>query len=33
MGYKFLTKIIADVAWGADEIRDTFGKAFYTRKK
>lgn len=33
MGYKFLTKIITDCAWGADEIRDTFGKAFYTRKK
>lgn len=31
MGYKFLTKIIADAFWGADEIRDTFGKAFYTR--
>ena len=32
MGYKFITKIIVDAAWGADEIRDTFGKAFYTRK-
>jgi hypothetical protein len=32
MGYKFITKIICDAAWGADEIRDTFGKAFYTRK-
>lgn len=33
MGYKFITKIIVDCAWGADEIRDTFGKAFYTRAK
>jgi hypothetical protein len=32
MGYKFIQKIIVDAAWGADEIRDTFGKAFYTRK-
>jgi hypothetical protein len=32
MGYKFITKIIVDCAWGADEIRDTFGKSFYTRK-
>ncbi len=32
MGYKFITKIIVDAAWGADEIKDTFGKAFYTRK-
>lgn len=31
-GYKFLTKIIVDAAWGADEIRDTWGKSFYTRK-
>ena len=31
MGYKFITKIIVDAAWGADEIRDTFGKCFYTR--
>lgn len=33
MGYKFITKVITDCAWGADEIRDGFGKAFYTRKK
>tara|TARA_Y100000310_G_C20701833_1_gene830677 strand:+ start:2862 stop:3719 length:858 start_codon:yes stop_codon:yes gene_type:complete len=32
LGYKFITKIITDAAWGADEIRDTFGKSFYTRK-
>lgn len=32
-GYKFLNLIICDAFWGADEIRDTFGKAFYTRKK
>ena len=31
MGYKFLTKIICDCAWGCAEIRDTFGIAFYTR--
>jgi len=33
MGYKFITKVIVDAAWGVGEIRDTFGKAFYTRKK
>lgn len=33
MSYKFIQKIIVDCAWGADEIRDTFGKSFYTRKK
>jgi hypothetical protein len=33
MGYKFITKVIVDAAWGADELRDTFGKAFYTRSK
>lgn len=33
MGYKFISKVIVDGIWGADEIRDTFGKAFYTRKK
>ena len=32
LGWKFITKIIVDSAWGADEIRDLFGKAFYTRK-
>lgn len=31
LGWKFMTKIIVDCAWGADEIRDTFGKSFYTR--
>ena len=31
LGYKFMTKIITDVAWGADEIRDAFGYSFYTR--
>jgi len=33
LGYKFITKVICDAAWGADEIRDTFGKSFYTRSK
>lgn len=33
MGYKFITKIIVDSAWGADEIRDAFGIPFYTRSK
>ena len=33
LGYKFIQKIIVDSAWGADEIRDTFGKSFYTQKK
>lgn len=32
MGYKFISKVIVDAAWGAAELRDTFGKAFYTRK-
>ncbi len=32
MGYKFIVKVIVDTAWGADEIRETFGKSFYTRK-
>jgi len=32
MGYKFISKIIVDSAWGVAEIRDTFGKSFYTRK-
>jgi len=32
LGYKFITKIIVDSAFGAAEIRDVFGKAFYTRK-
>ena len=31
LGWKFISKIIVDAAWGADEIRDSFGKAFYTR--
>ena len=31
LGYKFTHKIITDCAWGVGEIRDTFGKAFYTR--
>lgn len=31
LGWKFIHKIITDVAWGVAEIRDTFGKAFYTR--
>jgi len=31
LGYKFITKIIVDCAWGAIELRETFGKAFYTR--
>ena len=33
LGWKFQHIIIADSAWGADEIRDTFGKSFYTRLK
>jgi len=32
LGWKFQHMIIVDAAWGAEEIRDTFGKAFYTRK-
>lgn len=32
MSYKFIQKVIVDAAWGVAEIRDTFGKAFYTRK-
>jgi len=32
MGYKFITKIIVDAAWGVAELRDTWGKSFYTRK-
>ena len=31
MGYKFISKVIVDAAWGADVIRTTFGKSFYTR--
>jgi len=31
MGYKFIAKVIVDAAWGVAEIRDTFGKSFYTR--
>jgi hypothetical protein len=33
MGYKFVQKIITDSFWGVGELRDTFGKAFYTRAK
>lgn len=33
LGYKFIRKVIVDSFWGADEIRDGFGKSFYTRKK
>ncbi|KKL51614.1 hypothetical protein LCGC14_2293740 [marine sediment metagenome] len=32
LGWKFIVKIIVDAAWGYSEIRDLFGKAFYTRK-
>lgn len=32
MGYKFIVKVIVDAAWGKAELRDTFGKSFYTRK-
>lgn len=32
LGWKFLVKIIVDAAWGSNELRDVFGKAFYTRK-
>lgn len=32
LGYKFETKIICDTAWGVDELRDSFGYSFYTRK-
>ena len=31
-GWQFEHVIIVDAAWGCAEIRDTFGKAFYTRK-
>jgi hypothetical protein len=31
LGWKFLTKIIVDCAWGKAELRDVFGKSFYTR--
>jgi hypothetical protein len=33
LGYKFINKVIVDCIWGADEVRDTFGKSFYTRSK
>ena len=33
LGYKFIRKVIVDSFWGADEVRDSFGKSFYTRKK
>lgn len=33
MGYKFITKIIVDAAWGVGELRDNFGIPFYTRSK
>lgn len=32
LGWQFQHMIIVDAAWGAAEIRDTFGKSFYTRK-
>ena len=32
LGWKFIVRIIVDAAWGSNELRDTFGKAFYTRK-
>ncbi len=32
LSWKFILKIMVDSAWGSNEIRDTFGKAFYTRK-
>jgi hypothetical protein len=32
LSWKFQHMIICDIAWGAEEIRDTFGKSFYTRK-
>ena len=31
MGYKFISKVIVDCAWGANVTRTTFGKSFYTR--
>ena len=31
LGWKFISKIIVDAAYGAGELRDTFGKSFYTR--
>ena len=31
LGWKFITKIIVDAAWGRAELRDNFGKSFYTR--
>jgi hypothetical protein len=33
LGFEFQQMIIVDAAWGAAEIRDNFGKAFYTRSK
>ena len=32
MPWKFITRITTDVIFGVAELRDTFGKAFYTRK-
>jgi hypothetical protein len=32
MPWKFITRITTDVIYGVGEIRDTFGKAFYTHK-
>ena len=32
LGYKFITKIIVDAAWGSAQLRAVFGKPFYTRK-
>ncbi len=29
--WKFRTMLIADVIWGSNELRDTFGRSFYTR--
>ena len=32
LSWKFILKIMVDSAWGRAEIRDNFGKSFYTRK-
>lgn len=32
LGWKFINRIVVDAIYGCAEIRDTFGKAFYTRK-
>jgi len=33
LGWKFITRVITDVIFGVGELRDAYGKAFYTRSK